>query len=288
MAGSLGPNSAQVKEFLRRLERLSPQQWSQVQEDSARAKAAFIRHAAPEPEGVLKHAGAGEDWINAALRDLFKQRESLKLGDVLTEHAAIGLGAEATMALTVCAEIEPSEFAARYGAFSKVIPLPTLGRGLAPAMPAIPETVPERFFTWVQALDGPDWNSVLQIDRAMEVAFGIQQSSAALDAAVAAIERLGDASLATRVLDQLDQELTAFRMQKSAVRSVAGFLERETSKHSDWGEQAQDRIDKQEQAAKEIAIRAAAALLAGDGISDSEFWTLYLPFAALIPPNTLI
>ena len=270
MSDKFGPNGAQVRQFIRRVKSLGLAEWALVPDDAAIAKAAHDRLGAHQIEAIVEHTHGQEDWINAPLGEFMKTRESL-------DNPNLGSISDAIVALALCKELTYSEFAARYGGFHRVIPVETLGPGFAPTISSLPVTVPERFVTRVRALHGPDWGQATVLAYATECALGVEAIGAALDAAGAAAADV-DQVMLTAVLDGLEEELPFLRVARDITRALLKRVGREETGDGFSDQQAQYR---------KIALRAALALLAEDSITEAQFWTLYLPFAGLIPPETL-
>ena len=143
------PNAAQVERFVERLSRLSRQQWWAVLQKKARARAAFGDRGL---EGASDFYG-GEKfhlWGQEAEALL----KPLSLADSYGAETYFE-AARAVLAVILCEGLSRCAFAANYGAFADIVPISTLGDGLAPEIGSLPVADYDLFLSRVGCFAGP-------------------------------------------------------------------------------------------------------------------------------------
>jgi len=274
-----GPNTAQVRRFVDRLRALTPTEWEQVRAAEPRARAAYGR-----PEWTEIQVSAEQEYgRDCQERLLAPATNRLDFVAGLDWH----LASSAVMALVVCEALTPAQFAACYGPFADLIPVESLGKGKAPSVSGPPETIWGRFVTRVHALEGPEWQQVVRTALALQDAVGVEATDAALDAA--SFEKAGTDEAECRAeevnallesIDSVGQEYVG-RLH-GTLKGVERWIKRDdfADSHRSWIEAELDNF-------KTAAARALFALAAREYMRPHQFALLYLPFAGLIPVESL-
>ena len=274
-----GPNTAQVRRFIDRLRGLTPIEWERIRATEASAKAAYGEPNWTEIQ-VLAEQQYGRDCEKRLISPAVKR---LDFVTGLDHHHA----SSAVMALVLCEALTPAQFSACYAPFADLIPVESLGKGKAPAVSGPPETIWGRFVTRIHALEGPEWQQVVRTALALQDAVGVEATDAALEAA--SFEKAG-ADEAERRAEEVNALLESTdsvgREYVGSLREVLKGVER-LVKRDDFADSHGSWIEAELDNFKTVAARALFALAARDYMPPQQFALLYLPFAGLIPVESL-
>ncbi len=279
-----GLNSGQVEAYVRGLENLDERAWDKVVAADRVGKAAFGGIDWLQVESMSGDRRSDvERAQRAAIARLPRTPEGKRRLDVL--GCAIG----AATVLTLPDVVTWGWFASGYAPFLDVLPLASLGDGLAPGVPVPADSRFGRFGTRLRALTDPPWGNALLVARMRNDAVPLDLLHAAQDAATRALDRVYE-TRGTELHAAIDDvEMACAPTGSSAgTRRVwelmfkrVGKSEFEAATH--WA----DRWADDEVAAHAIAADALAAVAASDIAPWPECALMYLPFAAVIPLNSL-
>ena len=274
-----GPNTAQVRRFIDRLRALTASDWEQVRAAEARARAAYGSPNSAEIQ-VAAIGEYGQDHEEKLLNPATKQLDFVTGFDRY-------LAAEAVMALVLCDIMTPMQFAAWYGPFAELIPVESLGKGKAPSISGAPETILGRFVARVRSLEAPEWQQVVRTAIALQDAVGVDAVDAALEAASFSEARADEADRRAREVSGLIESIDSIGedyMDKldGALKGVGRVIKRE-----DFADSYVQSIEMGLENYKTAAARALFGLAARDYMPPQQFAMLYLPFAGLIPVESL-
>jgi hypothetical protein len=281
-----GPNTAQVKRFIARLKGLTRGEWKQLLAERDAARAAYGDPDWDEIERECKTAKA-QVWGDSETRALLTAIKSETSGSEAL-HIAVG----AVMALATCTVITPEQFAAAYGPFTGLVPVDSLGNGLAPPVARPPATLYGRFITRLRSLT-TDWDQVIDIALVRNAAL---ENSVVNDAGLAALEALQS------LVEDGGLELECVQPILQALEAVEGTVDQGFGAAKEgWklignklGESAYwsaakyaDRYGWKEEGARLVSKDALFALITRELITPQQFAILYLPFAGAIPIHSL-
>jgi Spy/CpxP family protein refolding chaperone len=276
-AGRYGPNSAQVERFLQLVRALTPEQWEQVYDCEAAARAAYGSPDWREIQALHEVEYGKGGWIESLDR-------STRMAGWLDGRAAM-VAHGAALALADCGVITAGQFTACYAPFAELIPVESLGPGKAHGVAKPPLSLHWRFVTRVTALEPHQWQQVVKTACAVQVAVGLEATYAALDAAR---DALGSTEFDDEVLSATCAAMDELS-DAASVRQLKGLYEGfgRVAKKPAW---AATRIATFESEIRDYILSAQRAVLAvgvKDAITPQQFATLYAPFAALIPFESL-
>jgi hypothetical protein len=276
-----GPNTGQVKRFIERLRHLSPEEWEQVLDALAVARAAYEPLDWRDIESAHKDKYGDAPWLQAVDKET-------RLADwVDADHVFHSMAAHAAALALADAEVmTPRQFAIAYAPFAEVIPVESLGPGKAHATKKLPDTLAGRFASRVNTLPLAEWQRVHWLAYAIQEAIGADAIEAAEDAVLDAVhDRPGDVQdllLAKQALYENQWPLDEFALHEALYRGVGAKFGR-----SGWSDAMVQRMENLVESVTAAAERAMEALVFRDAITPKQFWTLYAPFAAAIPPESL-
>lgn len=309
MSKRYGPNTTQVENFLQRLTTLSEAERQSVQGEVALARAAFgwtdndmvqvgatSMYGRDHEEKILKPAGD-------RLREITKG-----YGDE-RYHEFYFAALSALMGLVLCEVMDAPEFAAWYGPFARVIPVESLGEGLAPPITPAPALGFQMLLSRLRSPHKADRGRIVEVhDMLISAVGGPDRHREALDAALSVaqaapateFEEYRDTALAEAMReiqvfggDDLEKRIDQMLWLKSAV--VEGM--RRDGLRTDSGDS-----DEVSQAVSKERTRGEAFLeqfrhCCQDGVLAVAFFSelpseyssyLYLPFEAFIPIDSIL
>jgi len=272
-----GPNTGQVKRFIERLQDLSPDEWRQVREAADVARAAYSSLDWRDIEAAHKEKYGEAPWLDAASHAV-RRADWMDPQDVFIAHSAV-------LALADAEVITPRQFGVAYAPFAEIIPIQHLGHGKAPGVKKPPDTLPGRFVSRLNSLPLAQWDEIWRLAYAVQEAVGVDAINAAEDAETNAVgDRKDDVIDLLRAKEDLyrDWPESEFVLHESLYQAIGDRVQR-----SDWATSMTQRLGNTIEGVTLAADRALGALVFRDAITPKQFWTLYAPFAAAIPPESL-
>jgi hypothetical protein len=274
-----GPRTGQFRRFISSFEALSREQRASI------STAALISQACFGPLDVqdlmeTTDSRCGGKWY---LRVVERSAQLAEL-----DPPKAGAYAMVAAIAVACADVIPrSMFRAAYGPVAAAVPVGLVaGRGRLPSV-TFTYTLPERFASRAHALHPDEWEDARAIEEMLEDAVGERQVRSAAQTATRALP-----SKEARLRDTLFDEINAAALQ--AYRAYAGItaiLHRVSGRSSATPDLADGphfaHFEAMAADAAELAQMALLGLIVKPRITRQTFATLYLPFATVIPLDSL-
>jgi len=211
------------------------------------------------------------------------------------------LADSAVMGLVLCGVMRPEEFAAWYGPFARVIPVESLGEGMAPAIRPAPLWPWGRLLTRVRSLEAPDWQRIVAVHDMLIDAVGKERHMAALgscESVIGSLKKagpipeyevvaLGDAmdEIATigegytEGMERMRQTMDSFLQRKGV-----GEAQERSIRWSQWHARDQSFVE----AFRHCCVDGLWAVAFEALIPEQDVSYLYAPFEGFIPIESLV
>ena len=199
--------------------------------------------------------------------------------------------ASAALVLAMAHECPWGQFEAGYGPFLDLIPLESLGPGLAPEVTSFPTTRFGRFATRLRAMFDSDWNGIVEIAIVRDVAVGraeVDRVSARAWEVLKELVDAGEPDFVTEMAAAMDHlELAGVfsdsgEAHRLMFRSIGAATERE---QAHWDARA---IAIEQRALRLLKGDALVALAVEPQIGAQMSALLYLPFCSAVPVSSLV
>jgi hypothetical protein len=291
-----GPNTQQVKRFIERVKTLTPEQRESTEFEEQLSKSAFgsantylVQVASTDRYGKDHE----EKWLGPATKALGEATAGLDARFRMRTNFAL-------MALALCDGVmNAEEFSTWYGPLARVIPIDSLGEGLAPKIAPASFFPPERFVTRVRRLD--NWRGFESAHgMLLDAVGGNERHGAALQAVEPLLNKVPDGEYQKANLESLSkafdevQKLGIDRSQQLAGvwDMIGSSLQREgVTEPSDWAERMTNWHKGQDDFNGRVRHCCFDGIMAVAFVAELaiEHWTyLYVPFEGVIPIDSVL
>lgn len=276
---NLGPNHRIVEQFLKALSSQDEGQWERIRQLVALYATTFVGWGWEELRKTID-AHYGRDSQERSLNEIAERALRVSRRGVGTEavYAAMAVGYAHVVDDTY-------QFTAAYGPFAEAIPQSSIDAdGILPDVLEVPNETWRRFL-W-RAYGLTRWDEPVTLARVLQAALGTAGVDAALDIAFNSLNEGKSDALSTAVVQSQEfiEHIGIDQLARSAelYRAMAGRIG-----NTEWAEARADWDKNELNAFHAVCARAVHALIFRDGLADSDFWLLYLPFATTIPADSL-
>ncbi len=291
-----GPNTRQVKRFIERVGALTAKERESADFEAQLASSAFGSSNTYEVQ-VAAESKYGRDHEEKVIRPARKELDkAIGDGDPLFHiRARIAL-----MGLILCHEImDDAEFATWYGPFARIVPIESLGEGLAPKIRP-PSLFPEeRFVTRVVRIQ--NWHAIESAHMMLRCAVGSERHGEAIDAAMKIMDEPANGPVQeayresmSRALEDIERLGTgpSFKRSEMGLDMLGSALQREgITKPIDWAIRTANRQFAQAEFIERFrhcCQDAVIALALFGELADEHSYYLYAPFEAVIPIDSVL
>ncbi len=291
-----GPNTQQVERFIERVKALAPEQRASTEFEEQLAKSAF----GSTNNYCVQVASESQYGKNHEEKILGPASKALREATADFEPPFQRRASTALMALVLCDGVmNAEEFSTWYGPLARVIPIDSLGEGLAPKIAPASFFPPERFVTRVRRLD--NWRGFESAHgMLLDAVGGDERHGAALRAVEPLLNRVRDGEYQKANLESLSeafdevQKLGIDRSQQLAgVWDIIGSsLQREgVTEPGDWARRMANWHKGQDDFNSRVRHCCFDGIMAVAFVAELavEHWTyLYVPFEGVIPIDSVL
>ncbi len=295
MFDKYGPNTQQVKRFIERVKKLTPEQRESTELEEKLAKSAF----GSVNSYYVQVASESRYGKNHEEKILGPACKALREATADCEPQFCRRTEPAVTALVLCDGVmNAEEFSTWYGPLARVIPIDSLGEGLAPKMAPASFFPAERFVTRVRRLD--DWRGFESAhSMLLDAVGGNERHSAAIDA-VELLNKAPDGEYQKARLESLNQAFD--EIQKLGIdrveqheglwNKIGSSLQREgVTERGDWAQRMADWHKGRDDFNSRVRHCCFDGILAVAFVAELavEHWTyLYVPFEGVIPIDSVL